>query len=298
MLRRANGLIAAVILAHAAALRSHDARAAAGASASASMSAPTTGTPAQTADAKASSAASATSSGPLQEVVVVATAPLTDSGLPLDEVPANVQQIRAGELSSLEASSLAGVLNEIGGSIDVNDTQGNPFQPDVSFRGFTASPVLGTPQGISVFVDGVRVNEAFGDAVDWDLIADNAIARLQVIPGSDPVFGLNTLGGAVAVTTKRGFDFPGTRLEAYGGSFGRRAADFETGGHGDRLDYFVAGNVFDDDGWGEHNPSRVRQGFGKAGYRGGGDDVTLSFTYADNTLEGNQTLPLSLLSDP
>ncbi len=294
MLRRANGLIATMCLAQAAALRCHDARAADGAAApAANVTAQASSAAAQAADIPATGP-----SAPLQQVVVVATAPLTDSELPLDEVPANVQQIRAGQLSRLEASSLASVLGEIGGSIDVNDTQGNPFQPDVSFRGFTASPVLGTPQGISVFVDGVRVNEAFGDAVDWDLIPDNAIARLQVIPGSDPVFGLNTLGGAVAVTTKRGFDFPGTLIEAYGGSFGRRAAEVETGGHGDRFDYFLAGNLFDDNGWGQHNPSRVRQGFGKAGYRDGTDDVTLSFTYADNTLEGNQTLPLSMLSDP
>src|SRR6185437_16273833 len=115
--------------------------------------------------------------------------------------------VTAKDLNQITALGPSDALNQLAGSVNLNDTQGNPFQPDVNFRGFTASPVLGTPQGISVFVDGVRVNEAFGDAVNWDLIPSAAIARLEVIPGSDPVFGLNTLGGALTVRTKRGFDF-------------------------------------------------------------------------------------------
>lgn len=238
------------------------------------------------------------SPAPEQEVVVVGTALLPDSEVPLNEVPANVQQVGAARLNHERPLNISDALNKMVGSVNVNDTQGSPFQPDVNFRGFTASPVLGTPQGISVFVDGVRVNEAFGDAVNWDLIPSAAIARMEVIPGSDPVFGLNTLGGALTVTTKRGFDFPGTVIESYGGSFGRRTAEAETGGHLDRFDYFVTANVFNDDGWGEHNPSQVRQGFGRLGYRNRGEDINLSFLYADNRLEGNQTLPLTFLSNP
>jgi len=235
---------------------------------------------------------------PEQEIVIVGTALLPNSEVPLAEVPANVQQVGAGRLNHERPSNISDALNKMVGSVNVNDTQGSPFQPDVNFRGFTASPVLGTPQGISVFVDGVRVNEAFGDAVNWDLIPSAAIATLEVIPGSDPVFGLNTLGGALTVTTKRGFDFPGTLINTSGGSFGRRAVEAETGGHIDRLDYFLTGNVFNDDGWGQHNPSQVRQGFGRVGYRNGGEDINLSFLYADNRIEGNQTLPLSFLSNP
>ena len=235
---------------------------------------------------------------PEQEIVIVGTALLPNSEVPLDEVPANVQQVGADRLNHEKPLNISAALNKMVGSVNVNDTQGSPFQPNVNFRGFTASPVLGTPQGISVFVDGVRVNEAFGDAVNWDLIPSAAIARLEVIPGSDPVFGLNTLGGALTVRTKRGFDFPGTLVDIYGGSFGRRAAEAETGGHVDHFDYFLTGNVFNDAGWGEHNPSQVRQGFGKIGYRDGGEDINLSFLYADNRLEGNQTLPLSFLSNP
>jgi outer membrane receptor protein involved in Fe transport len=244
----------------------------------------------------ADSVAAAAEPGSLQEIVV--TAPLPGGDLSLSEVPANVQRVTASQLDRGRALNVADALNQRVASVNINDTQANPFQPDINFRGFTGSPILGTPQGISVFADGVRVNEVFGDAVNWELIPQSAISSLEVIPGSNPVFGLNSLGGAIVITTKRGFDATGMGAEIEGGSFGRRRAELDSGGHGERLDYFVAGNVFDDDGWAQHNPSRVRQGFGKVGYRDGINDVTLSLTYANSRLEGNQTLPRSFLPDP
>ncbi|MBV8181184.1 MAG: TonB-dependent receptor, partial [Mycobacterium sp.] len=184
------------------------------------------------------------------------------------------------------------------GSVNINDTQGGPLQADVNFRGFTASPILGTPQGISVFVDGVRVNEAFGDTVNWDLIPPSAIARITVIPGSNPVFGLNTLGGALAVQTKSGFEFPGTNASVEYGSWDRRTAQISSGGHGEEAEYFVAGRSTNDNGWAEHNPSRQKQLFSKFGYQTDDTDIDASLTYVDDFTEGNQTIPLSFLADP
>ena len=233
---------------------------------------------------------------PLGEVVV--TAPLLGSEIPFNEVAANIQQISADEISRLGAHDVSNALNQLDGSINLNDTQGNPFQEDLNFRGFTASPVLGTPEGVSVYVDGVRVNEAFGDAVNWDLIPESAVSSIEVVPGANPIFGLNTLGGAVTIATKNGFDDAGTTARIYGGSFGRRAAEIASGRRRGRLAYFLSGTLFDESGWGHENPTRVRQGFGKVGYRDPRNDVSLALTYADNRLQGNQTLPLSFLSDP
>jgi iron complex outermembrane recepter protein len=234
--------------------------------------------------------------GALPEVVI--TAPLPGSDLPLNEVPANVQRVTASQFGNGKSRDLSDALNQYVGSVNSNDTQANPFQPDINFRGFTASPILGTPQGVSVFLDGVRVNEAFADALNWDLIPEVALASVEVVPGSNPVFGLNTLGGAIVLTTKRGFDDPGAGAQVRSGSFDRHVLEWDAGGHGARLDYFVAGTVFDEQGWGAHNPSRVQQGFAKVGYRDAGTDVTLALTVADSHLAGNQTLPRSLLADP
>jgi outer membrane receptor protein involved in Fe transport len=233
----------------------------------------------------------------LPAVEVVGTTALPGIGTPLNQVPGNVQSLKGKDVGTQRAVNISEALGQSTGSVNINDTQGNPFQPDVNFRGFTASPSLGTPQGLSVFIDGVRVNEVFGDTVNWDLIPSSAIASITVIPGSNPVFGLNTLGGALNVSTKSGFTNPGTSVQAYGGSFGRAAAEFETGGHGQQSDYFITGNAFRDSGWGEHNPSRVKQLFGKTGYRDERTDIDLSVTLADNFMEGNQTLPLSMMND-
>ena len=132
-------------------------------------------------------------------------------GVVLDEerTSVNVQTATAQEIVQARSVSVTEFLNTQMQSITVNDYSGNPFQQDVSYRGFSASPLIGTPQGLSVYVDGVRVNEPFGDVVNWDLLPINAIERMDLIPGSNPLFGLNTLGGAIAVSTKSGFWSPG-----------------------------------------------------------------------------------------
>lgn len=230
-------------------------------------------------------------------IEVVGTTPLPVLGTPVEQVPANVQAVTGAEIAQQQALDLSEFLDNNAANVTINAAQNNPFQPDVNFRGFTASPILGNPQGLSVFQDGVRVNEPFGDVVNWDLIPPSAISSVNLIPGSNPVFGLNTLGGALSINTKSGFQYPGVRAEAYGGSFGRAAGEFEIGGHGERADYFVTANYFDDDGWATHNPSSVKQLFAKAGYEVGDTDFDLSATFADNRLEGQQTLPLSFLND-
>jgi iron complex outermembrane recepter protein len=151
-----------------------------------------------------------------------------------------------------------------------------------------------------VYMDGVRVNEAFGDIVNWDLIPANAIANINLMPGSNPLFGLNTLGGALAVHTKSGTEFPGVKATAYGGSWGRRAFEFEAGGvNKDKdVDYFIAGNFFKENGWREHSSSDVKQIFGKVGWQNDTSDLDLSLALADNMMEGTQAVPLSSYNNP
>ncbi|CAE6760927.1 TonB-dependent receptor [Paraburkholderia domus] len=231
-------------------------------------------------------------------VTVVGTAPLTGLGMPLTEVPAAVQVVSAKDIEAQHPNNITAYLEQNVTSVTLNSSQGNPYQPDVNYRGFTASPLLGTPQGLSVFQDGVRVNEPFGDVVNWDLLAQSAIERIEVMPGSNPLFGLNTLGGAIAITTKNGRDNPGGSVEVEGGSFARRSVVFTQGGQLGHFDYFVTANDEADQGWADHNPSRVKQLFGKVGYTDPRTTVELSLTAADNQLQGTQTIPRSFLDNP
>lgn len=221
-------------------------------------------------------------------VDVVSTTPLPGADLQPDQIPAPVQKADDQDLQNSGALDLSDFLNRRLNSVYINETQGNPFQPDVNYRGYTASPLLGTPQGLSVYMDGVRLNQPFGDVVSWDLIPRIAIAEVSVIPGSNPIFGLNTLGGALSIQTKNGYSNPGTTLSLYGGSFGRKAAELEHGGSNSKgLSWYLAGNLFFDDGWRQYSPSNVRQFFGKLNWQRGNTNLGLTVGYANNSLIGN-----------
>jgi outer membrane receptor protein involved in Fe transport len=219
---------------------------------------------------------------------VVAATPLPGTDLALDQMSVPVQTASARDIENSGALDLPDFLNKRMSGVYINENQGNPFQPDVNYRGYTASPLLGTPEGISVYMDGVRQNQPFGDIVAWDLIPKIAIADMALIPGSDPLFGLNTLGGSLSIRTKDGRSQPGTTLQVSGGSFGRRAGEFEHGGSNSKgLNWYVAGNLFREDGWRQFSPSEVRQVFGKLGWRRAKTSVNATFAYADNWLTGN-----------
>jgi outer membrane receptor protein involved in Fe transport len=231
----------------------------------------------------------------LPQIVVIGNTPLSGLGLPLNYVPSNVQTAGSRDMQRQQSTDLTDFLNNNFSGITLSASQDNPFQSDVNYHGFTASPLLGTPQGLSVYIDGVRVNESFGDTVNWDLIPESAISTVTLISGSNPVFGLNTLGGALAIQTKTGHDNPGTEFEASGGSFGRRQFQAETGGEFGNFDYFFTGNYFDEDGWRDLSPTRLYQAFGKMGWQNEKTDIDLSYTYADTSMIGNGTTPESML---
>jgi outer membrane receptor protein involved in Fe transport len=225
---------------------------------------------------------------PTYSVNVVTASPLSGMDRTLDEIPAPVQTASSADIEASGAVNLSDFLNRRMSGVYLNEIQGNPAQPDLNYRGYTASPLLGTPQGISVYMDGVRLNQPFGDVVSWDLIPQIAIAETTLIPGSNPLFGLNTLGGAVSLQTKDGRSHPGTALELSGGSFGRIMADLEHGGSNSKgLSWYGATNFLFENGWREASPSNVRQFFGRLGWQGTKTILSLTGSYANNLLSGN-----------
>lgn len=224
----------------------------------------------------------------LERVEVIGITPLPGLGVPKDQVPSNVQTAKAADIEASHAPDLSSFLNRRLGSVFVNDIQNNPLQPDVNFRGYTASPLLGTQQGLSVYMDGVRLNQPFGDVVSWDLIPKAAISSIALMPGSNPMFGLNTLGGALSVQTKDGRRHAGSSAEVLAGSDKRRAVEFETGGSRESgLHWFATGHHFREDGWRDDSPSDVKQLFGKIGGRFGATELTLTASLANTDLNGN-----------
>jgi outer membrane receptor protein involved in Fe transport len=234
----------------------------------------------------------------LPAVQVIGTTPLEGIGLPIDKVSADVKVVESEQMREQGALTLADYMNGNMTGVSVVETQGNPFQPDVRFHGFSASSLLGSPQGLSVYVDGVRVNEPFGDVVSWDLIQMNAVKQMQLMPGTNPVFGLNSIGGAISLETKRGRNATGGAVEFSGGSWGRKNTQFEYGGvTKDGHDYFFAANYFDEKGWRDASPTTVGQIFGQIGWQDSITDLSLTIALASNDLIGNGLVPVDMMNN-
>ena len=235
----------------------------------------------------------AADTSPLEEVVVVAPyGTSVDTGL----VPANVQRAVAEQLQRSQSLDLTDFLNRQFSSVSINHAQSNPLQPDFNFRGFTASPLLGLPQGLSVYQNGVRLNDPFGDTINWDLIPTSAIASVQMLAGTQPVFGLNTLGGALSLQMKNGFRYEGTQAEAYGGDFGRFGAAIQVGGNDGRWGFYGDADYFQENGWREDSKSDAVRLYGAIGLHESDGTIDLSAAYANTELRGNGTTPVELLA--
>lgn len=232
----------------------------------------------------------------LDLVSVVGVTPIAGTEMATAKLPYNVQSIDDEALHRAQALDLTDFMSRHLAGVTTNGAQNNPLQPDLQFRGFTATPLLGGSEGLSVYLDGVRVNEVFGDTVNWDLIPEAAIERMSLLAGANPVFGLNTLGGAISIQSKTGFSDPGTRFQFQGGSFGRTEATFETAGNRGAWGWYLMGNRFNEDGWRDASPSNAKNFYGTLSWRGDAASLDVHFGHADTELTGNGAVPVELLA--
>jgi len=242
-----------------------------------------------------SSAAEANDAMDHYEVIEVQGATPLSANSNNSAVFGNVQTLTQDDIEGSVNRSLPELLKTQLASVNLNDVQNNPFQPDLQYRGFTASPLLGLPQGISVYLNGGRVNEAFGDTVHWDLMPLDAIDTVSLYSGSNPLFGQNTLGGALALRTKTGFSFNANEIDLQAGQFGQKAASVESGGNNDHWAYYVNLNHYEEDGWRDYSPSEVQQLFTSLAYKSDKMHLDMNLFMADNELLGNGASPIELL---
>jgi iron complex outermembrane recepter protein len=231
----------------------------------------------------------------LPPIVVVGTTPVPGMTVEADKVPSNLQSLNSAQLRQDGTSSLINALATRLSSVNVNDTLADPFQPDILYRGFEASPVLGTPQGLAVYQNGVRINEAFGDTVDWDLFPDIAIDRVDIV-SANPLYGLNALGGAISMTMKNGFTFQGGDGEFSGGSFNQRQGAAEFGWNNGEVGFYAAGKILNQDGWRLLAQDNIHQYYVDVSFREGGAAIDLSYTRTYNNLFGQGAAPVQSLA--
>jgi iron complex outermembrane receptor protein len=234
-------------------------------------------------------------SPPLQEVLVVGSTPVPGTAIDIDKIPGNTRLLSAADLSRQGPASLTTALDASLSSVNVNADLDDPFQPDILYRGFEASPVLGTPQGLAVYQNGVRINEAFGDTVNWDLFPDIAINQVELV-SSSPLYGLNALGGAISVTMKNAFTYQGADLEMSGGSYGNHSFVGQFGVNSGAFGLYVAGRALNWDGWRDFSSDRVRTLYAALSLHTDRTALDLSFARADNMLDGQGPAPVQELA--
>jgi outer membrane receptor protein involved in Fe transport len=234
----------------------------------------------------------------IRRVFVYPTAPTptAGSGMDVDKVPASVNAVGAAQIARTGSLNIADALQQQVPGIIVSDVSGNPFQPGIQFRGFVASPVAGTPQGLAVYQNGVRINEAFGDTVNWDLIPTAAIRSVTVVT-NNPAFGLNALGGAVNVQMKNGFNYQGAEINTMGGSFGRLQSSAQWGKQVDNFAVYGALEGLHDGGFRNFSASTVRRFYGDVGYRNDSSEFHLNMGVASNNFGATATVPVELLQN-
>jgi iron complex outermembrane recepter protein len=231
-----------------------------------------------------------------EQITVVGTTPTNGTGIALGKLPFNVQGADSDALERAQSLDLTDFLSTNLSSVNINSAQNNPLQPDVQYRGFTASPLLGLPMGMSVYQNGVRINEPLGDAVNWDLLPESAIHNITLIGGANPLFGLNTLGGALSVQMKNGFNFEGHQAEFSGGSFSRKLGSIESGGNNGQFGYYVNVSYFDEDGWRDLSESDALNIYSSFSWRGADSSFDTNFQYGKSELTGNGASPVGLLA--
>jgi outer membrane receptor protein involved in Fe transport len=230
--------------------------------------------------------------------VLVSPSSVPGPGVDPDHLPYLVQRVDASALQDSQATNVVGYLSGSLTGVNLNDVQGSPFQSDITFHGYRASPTLGAGQGLSVYLDGVRMNEPFGDVVSWDVLPEAAIDSLTLMPGANPLFGLNTLGGALVFTTRSGLTSPGFDADVSYGSYARRRVDLSYGAsNAQGWHVFVAGTYFDENGWRKESAGHMGNVYLKLGRHTEANDWDVSVLGVDSKLVGNGLLPAQRYDD-
>ena len=231
-----------------------------------------------------------------EHIVIFGTTPLQASEFSADNFPGRIQNATSEDLEQGGSLDITEYMNRYFSGISINSAQGNTLQPDVYYRGFSASPLLGLPIGLAIYQNGVRVNEPLGDTVNWELIPMDAVAGLDVIGGTNALYGLNSLGGSIVLHMKNGFTHPGTRAQLNGGSYDRIVSTFESGGNNETFGYYINAQRFYERGWRDLSKSWTETLYASLDWETETSKLGLNFHRGLSSLTGNGPLPVELLA--
>ena len=229
------------------------------------------------------------------DVNIISITPVQGSGMNIDRVPSNVQNFSEDSLSKKKNFSVVETLNREAAGISISNLNSSPMQNDINFRGYVAGPLLGSAQAMAIYQNGMRINESFGEVVQWDLVPDFAINNMQIFSGGDPIFGQNAIGGAISLEMKNGFNFEGAKSTISGGVHGRTNNVLEFGKNFDNYAVYVGANFNYDKGWRDHSESYLETFYSDLRYRGDDTELFVNIGQGFTDLRGNGAIPLTLM---
>lgn len=220
--------------------------------------------------------------------------PVAGSDIPITKYPAAVGRATQEDIAKFRDDSIPEVLQNTVPGVVLSDAQGNAYQRTLQYRGFDSSPLNGQAQGLAIYQNGVRINESFGDIVNWDFLPDNAVAGISVL-GANPVYGLNAIGGAIGITMRDGFNFQGVEIDSRFGSFGHAQGGVAVGASSGNWGAFIASEYITDDGFRDFSPAELKRLYADIGVKGDGSEFHLNYSGASNSYGVTAAVPESLL---
>jgi iron complex outermembrane recepter protein len=211
-------------------------------------------------------------------------------------IPVRVTTLGAEDVDAYEPRVLSDAVRQVAG-FSTYDDLGSPYKLNISSRGFYSSPVVGLPQGVAVFLDGVRMNEPEASQINFDLLPMDHIQRIEVLSGNGSLLGRNALGGAINLVTARGNGPTRANLELSGGSFGAFRGEANVSGlTPGGFDWYAGGNYNREDGWRQVTGAEEYSGFVNGGKLGQTSGIRFQGLYANSNVQPAGSLPETIFS--
>ena len=229
--------------------------------------------------------------------ITISTTPVPGAvGIDVNKVPAFVSTIPSRDFTERKSPSVTdAITSHVPAAIAIN-VDGSDLSPDLFYRGFDVSRVSGIANGLAVYQNGVRINEAFGDGVNLDLVPPIAVDRADVYT-NNPIFGLNALGGAVAFTMKNGFTFHGGDATVLGGSYGRANGFMEYGKESGNYSFYFAADGYRDGGYRPFGAQNAERTYADLGYRSQDSEVHAIGSFGRSLLGVQGVTPVPLVNN-
>lgn len=213
-------------------------------------------------------------------------------------IPARITTLTGHDIDEWEPRILPDVLGSAAG-VSVYDDLGSQYKLNLSYRGFNSGPTVGLPPGITVFLDGVRQNEADAQEVNFDLLPMEHVKRVELLSGTASLLGPNSLGGAINLVTDRGEGPAHGDIGVSAGAFGQAEVEGTIEGKSrSGWDYYLGAGYEREDGWRAGTSGRNFNGFFNVGHFGAERGLGVQIAAAKSTVHSAGSLPESLYGDP